>query len=253
LERAFAYRLVTQALWHEGAALDFAPRFEHVLAQFRRLGEPRYVELSLQDRGMHRRRCGDAAGARADLQEAISIAVEHGFERDLLALQINLAELELLFGNVAASIALTQEALERRYAMREPATFAVGWSNLAMYYGIEGRWPAASAAAETALGFAHEAGDAASGAFALQTIAAAMAATGEASVAGELLGYVDTQLAARNLERGATESAQLAFIADALQKALDPSTIARLRDAGSRLSPAEAERLAFPARLAGIA
>ena len=245
LERAFANRLYAQALSFNGRSAEAAPLMEGVLTEFRALGQPRFTELMLHDRGLRRFVEGDFDGARFDLEEEAAIAREHGFERDLLALHLNLGEIEFDRGNVASAVTLAQEVVAGKYALREPIMFAMAWSNLAMYYSIERRWSESVQAAEAAFACANEAGGMRYRLWAMQTMAAAQAERGDVSTAATLLGFVDARLAEIGASRGGTELAQYELLVEKMRARLDPESIEAKREVGSNLSQDAAERMAL--------
>jgi tetratricopeptide (TPR) repeat protein len=220
------------------------------LDEFRALDAKRFAALTLDTLGVYRWASkGDLTGARAALEEAVALAAENGFERGMLFFDTNLGEIEFALGNVAAAIGLAERAVHRTYAMREPLSLAIVWSNLAMYYGYEDRWPDARHAAENALAFAREADAPAYTDFALETLAAEKAHAGETRAAAQLLGYVDARLLSLGLERGTTEAAQHDRLLATLRAALGPSLDDHLA-IGTVLSESEAERLASPLPIA---
>jgi predicted ATPase/class 3 adenylate cyclase len=249
-ESAVALRTYAQALMFLGDGESAEPLLLEALAEFRALDAKRFAALTLDTLGVYRWASkGDLTGARAALEEAVALAAENGFERGLLFFDTNLAEIEFALDNVAAAIGLAERAVHRTYAMREPLSLAIVWSNLAMYYGHEDRWPEAQRAAETALAFAQEADAPAYTDFALQTLAAVKADAGETRAAAQLLGYVDARLLSLGLERGTTESAQHDRLLAALRAALGPSLDEHLA-IGTALGETEAERLASPSPIA---
>jgi len=193
---------------------------------------------------------GDLALARAELEEAVRLAEQTGFERGMLYLDVNLAEIEFALGNPDDAIALAERAVNRTYATRESLSLAIAHANLAMYYGIADRWTDAAAAAETALRFALEAGSRMHAGYALQTLAALKARAGEWFAAARLLGYVDALLVTLRIDRGSTEKATYERLLAALRETLGAGLDQELA-AGAALSDAAAQQLAAPLALAG--
>jgi predicted ATPase/class 3 adenylate cyclase len=249
-ESAVALRTYAQALMFLGDGEVAEPLLLEALDEFRALDAKRFAALTLDTLGVYRWASkGDLTGARAALEEAVALAAENGFERGMLFFDTNLGEIEFALGNVAAAIGLAERAVHRTYAMREPLSLAIVWSNLAMYYGYEDRWPDARHAAENALAFAREADAPAYTDFALETLAAEKAHAGETRAAAQLLGYVDARLLSLGLERGTTEAAQHDRLLATLRAALGPSLDDHLA-IGTVLSESEAERLASPLPIA---
>jgi predicted ATPase/class 3 adenylate cyclase len=245
LEKALANRLYAQALAFNGSLTQAAPLVESVLAEFRVLGQPRYVSLTLHDRGLQRFVEGDCDGACSDLTEAAAIANEHGFERDLLALHLNLGEIEFERGNLGTAVALARSVVARKYALREPIMFAMAWSNLAMYYSIDRRWSEAMDAARCALGCANEGGAVRYRAYAMQSMASVLAERGDAENAAALLGFVDARLGELGVSRGDTERAQYDRLVRTLGAHLDADRVDEQRRFGSTLSQDAAQSLAL--------
>jgi predicted ATPase/class 3 adenylate cyclase len=246
LETAIALRTYAQALILLGDGPAGEPLLLEALAEFRALDCKRFAALTLDTLGVYRWSSkDDLPGARAALEEAVALAEANGFERGMLFFDTNLGEIEFALGNVTAAIGLAERAVHRTYAMREPLSLAIAWSNLAMYYGHEDRWADAQHAAETALAFAREADAPAYTDFALQTLAAVKAYAGEMRSAAELLGYVDARLTSLGLERGTTESAQYERVLAVLRAALGPALEEYLA-AGATLGESAAELLAGP-------
>ncbi len=229
LDRAIATRAYAQALWHLGRGAEAKPVWEQALAEFRELDSKRLIALTLDSRGMQRLAEGDMLGARADLEEAIALAAEVGFERAQLFFDVNLGEIEFSLGNVGAAIALAERAVGRTYAMHEPATLAISWSNLGMYYSVEQRWNDAVRAARLSLSFARESDLKLYEVFAIQTMA---------------------QLAALGAERGVTENAQYDRMVTVLIAGLAPGELEALRAGGATMTQEQAERLVTPAPMA---
>jgi tetratricopeptide (TPR) repeat protein len=235
-----------------GKASEATNVFEEALAEFREFGSKRLIALTLDSRGMQRLAEGDLEGAGADLEEAIALASAAQYERGQLFFDVNLGEIEFALGHVSAAIALAERAMGRTYAMHEPATLSIGWSNLGMYYSVEDRWDDALRAAELALRYAREADLNVYRWFALQTMAAAGAARGDYARSAELLGFVDAQLAALGGERGTTEAAQYDRLVALLAANLGQSELEARRAAGASLTPEQAERLAQPSTVPGF-
>jgi hypothetical protein len=134
--------------------------------------------------------------------------------------------------------------MDRSYATHEPALFAFGWSNLATYYGAAGRYEESVRSAHISLGFSAQAGIMSSAAFALQTIAGARAAQGDAETAATLLGFVDARLSEANVEREATERLQREAILTLILERCGDERTSHLRQAGAALTFEAATRLA---------
>jgi len=221
------------------------------LAEFRALDCKRFAALTLDVLGMLRLNSGgDLALARAELEEAVVLAAETGFERGMLFLDTNLAEIEFALGNHSAAIALAERAVSRHYATRESLSLAIAWSNLAMYYAYQERWPDAQSAAESSLGYAHEADARSYRDFALQTFAALKAHRGDWHAAAQLLGYVDARLVQLGLERGTTEQAGYDRLIATLRDNFG-AALGELLASGATLSDTAAELIAKPLALAG--
>lgn len=251
LEAAMALRTYAQALYFMGRGAEAEPLLVEALSEFRALDCKRFAALTLDVLGMLRLSSGgDLEVARAELEEAVVLAAQTGFERGMLFLDTNLGEIEFALGNITAAIALAERAVGRHYATRESLSLAIAWSNLAMYYAYQERWPDAQSAAESALGFAHEADTRAYADFALQTFAAVKAHVGDWHAAAQLVGYVDARLVQLGLERGTTEQSGydrlLATLRDKLGATLDD-----VLATGAALSDTAAELLAKPLALAG--
>jgi predicted ATPase/class 3 adenylate cyclase len=251
LEAAMALRTYAQALYFLGRGAEAEPLLRAALGEFRALDCKRFAALTLDVLAIQRWSAGgDLDVARAELEEAVALAAETGFERGMLFLDTNLAEVEFALGNVGAAIALGERAVHRTYATRESLSLAIAWSNLAMYYAVEQRWPEAQSAADCALGFAHEADTRAYADFALQTLAAVQAKRGEWHTAAQVLGFVDARLVTLGLERGTTEQAAYARLLAALREHFGAGLEAVLA-AGAALSDDAVERLAAPLALTG--
>jgi ATP/maltotriose-dependent transcriptional regulator MalT len=134
--------------------------------------------------------------------------------------------------------------------MHEPATLAISWSNLGMYYSVEQRWNDAVRAARLSLSFARESDLKLYEVFAIQTMAAACTARGELAKAAEVLAFVDAQLAALGAERGVTENAQYDRMVTVLNAGLAPGELEALRAGGATMTQEQAERLVTPAPMA---
>jgi predicted ATPase/class 3 adenylate cyclase len=250
LDRAIATRAYAQALWHLGRGPEAKPVWAQALAEFRELDSKRFIALTLDSRGMQRLADGDILGARADLEEAIALAADVGFERAQLFFDVNLGEIEFSLGNVGAAIALAERAVRRTYAMHEPATLAISWSNLGMYYSVDQRWDDAIRAAGLALNFARESDLKLYEAYAMQTMGAACAARGEFAKGARLLGFVDAQIATLSAERGETENAQYARFVALIAAGLGAEELEALRAEGSTMTQEQAERVAMPESVA---
>jgi predicted ATPase/class 3 adenylate cyclase len=253
LDRAIALRMQSQALYHLGRVSEGRPLIETALAEFRALGVRRHIVLALDIVAAQRSAAGDAVGARADYVEAVRLATDSGFERMLLFLDVNLGEAEFALGNVAAAIPLAERAVRRSYAKREPATFAVGWSNLGMYYGLQERWMESADAAATALVFARESALRDYAAYAFQIAAAVAAAQGDAKTGALLLGFADRALGRFGATRGQTEGAHRAEAESLARTRLDQASFEGYLVAGASLTEDEAARLAWPPPLGSTA
>ena len=243
-EGATAARLYSQALHLIGRAEEALPPLEAAIAQFCEIDSKRDLALAYDNRASLRRDLGDLAGAHHDSKEAIDLAAAGGWERILLGLEINAGEIEFARGDASAAIALVERAMDRSYATHEPALFAFGWSNLATYYGAAGRYEESVRSAHISLGFSAQAGIMSSAAFALQTIAGARAAQGDAETAATLLGFVDARLSEANVEREATERLQREAILTLILERCGDERTSHLRQAGAALTFEAATRLA---------
>ena len=208
LERAIADRTYAQALLFLGDEREGLPILEAALGVFRQNACGTFASLALDTLGVHHFARGDIVTARGCLSEAIALARSSGFERGLLFFNVNLAEIEALSGNVEAAIALCRESLDQTYAKRELYTFALAWSNLAMYYTRLDRFDDALEAATAGFTYARESGVASFEAFALQSVAAVLVFRGDANDGARLAGYVDARIGEIGFERGATENTQ---------------------------------------------
>ena len=251
LDAALALRTYAQALDFMGRGSEAQPLLVSALAEFRAVDCKRLAALTLDTLALQRWASGgDLALARAELEEAVRLAEQTGFERGMLYLDVNLAEIEFALGNPDDAIALAERAVNRTYATRESLSLAIAHANLAMYYGIADRWTDAAAAAETALRFALEAGSRMHAGYALQTLAALKARAGEWFAAARLLGYVDALLVTLRIDRGSTEKATYERLLAALRETLGAGLDQELA-AGAALSDAAAQQLAAPLALAG--
>jgi predicted ATPase/class 3 adenylate cyclase len=208
LELAIAERTYAAALLFLDSPSDAPPILDRALRVFRAQDCGMFASLALDTLGFHYFRLGDLERARANFSEAIATAKACGFERGLLFYNINLAEVEASAGNVETAIVRCLDSLEKTYAKRESFTFALAWSNLAMYYTHLGRFDDGRDAARTALDFARESGAAAFEALALQSLAAVRAEGDDLAIAARIAGYADARLAERGFARGALEQAQ---------------------------------------------
>ena len=248
LEAAMALRTYAQALYFLNRGAEAEPLLRSALAEFRALDCKRFAALTLDVLAIQRWSAGgDLSVARAELEEAVALAAETGFERGMLFLDTNLAEVEFALGNAVAAIALGERAVRRSYATRESLSLAIAWSNLAMYYSVKEHWPEAQSAAECALGFAHEADTRAYADFALQTLAAVKAHRGEFPAAAQILGFVNARLATLALERGTTEEAAYDRLLATLRANLG-AALEGLFAAGAALTDDAVEQLATSAK-----
>jgi predicted ATPase/class 3 adenylate cyclase len=250
LEAAIAQRTYAQGLSFLGRYAESEPLLAESLAEFRALNCKRFAALALDTLAVDRWTTGgDLAIARAELEEAVKLASESGFERGMLFLDTNLAEIQFALGNPQAAIELAERAVNRTYASHESLSLSIAWSNLAMYYGDQDRWHDAFSAAEQALIFAREVDARSYIEFALQTFAAVRAHSGEARAAAQLLGYVNAKLAGLGTERGTTEIAQYERTLAILREALGSDLEVQM-SAGAKLGDEAAERLALPLAIA---
>jgi non-specific serine/threonine protein kinase len=248
LEHAIADRTYAQALLSLGDEREGLPILEAALAVLRQHGCGVFASLALDTLGVHHFARGDIVTARGCLTEAIALARAAGFERGLLFFNVNLAEIEALSGNVDAAIALCRASLDRTYAKRELYTFALAWSNLAMYYSRLDRWDEALEAATAGFQHARESGIASFAAFALQTIAAVLVFRGDAHDGARLAGYVDARIAEIGFERGATENAQYQRLLARARAIVGRGDVDAELTRGRALSPDDALQLAGFAR-----
>ncbi|KAA2212595.1 ATP-binding protein [Teichococcus oryzae] len=194
----------------------------------------------LRVRAMARLRDGQAGAARADLEEALSIAQRLRSPRDVALTLGNIAELHFAAGRTAEAITVAQEALASLPPVRARSAWVqhIGGA-LASYLlargDIAGARPivAERLAAARIMGLRHEV------ATNLESLGLIAAIEGNLAMAGRLFGHVRSCHARRGTLRGVGHQAVHDRLAEMLRQHLEPGELERLAAQGAGLGEEE--------------
>jgi predicted ATPase/DNA-binding CsgD family transcriptional regulator len=163
------------------------------------------VAACLDIQGTIQKNLGDHAAARALYMQ--SLAAHRALEDETGTAKVlgNLGELEFEVGDVESALRFTSDALTIDARGKNMAMAASWRINAAAYRLALGDIEGANTAARMGLAWSRQAQDSMLLAIALQHLALVRARFGSFAMAARLLGFVDRQLAALGVDRGATE------------------------------------------------
>ncbi len=162
-----------------------------------------------------------ACDPRTAYDEALGIYHDMGDERRCVRIEINLAELEFVAGQVGAALALGRTAASRA---REVGAFhreAMVRANAAAYHLVLREIDEAKREARVALALARSTQADVQSFFAIQHLAAVAVLEGDAERAARLRGYVDARLGALGFGRGGVRATYVRHAHDRTARALE--------------------------------
>ena len=214
LGTAWAQRYVGSALIYLGQVREGESLEVDALPTARRLQARKLTSLILQDLAYARQLADDLPGARRRYAEALATAKAACAERTAAQVAANLAEAEFRSGDAEGALRLAADALATQRAANNPLSVAIALCNMTAYLVILRRYDEARTHGREALAVSRDLQFEVSLLFTLQHLAAVVAfrvpcvssAEGEPSGvdhlrAARLLGYVDTRLAALEVQR----------------------------------------------------
>ena len=222
---------------------EAARQFARALPALEQSGFPRARGLYLRETGSLKMLTGDAAGARNDFEDALTIFHDTGAESAAVAILLNLADVTWSLGDLDAAL---RRHLEAATLIRKTPHFAremLGHclANLAGVYTERGELDLALAAAREGLPLCREGGSAWNK---LDHLALRAALAGDDARAALLAGYEDATFHARGARRQPNEARARNRVQVLLSERLSPDEFERLRAQGAMLSDDEAVRQA---------
>ena len=193
-----------RSLANLGLLAEGEPLLQRSLAGARALGNTPLAGLALAGLARARSLRGDLDGARAHLAEAFELYDATGADAYSVIAESAAALIEFRAGNIARAVQLSTASLSTMRAFGLTLFVTMETNNLAAYLIAGQQWTDARAHAQDALVLAGETQQVAEIGWALQHFAAIAALTADDSrrassrseVAAQLLGYVDTRIAA---------------------------------------------------------
>lgn len=184
---------------------------------------------------------GDVHACLAHTRLALSLAQAAGDELGTLKHRLNLANVALLAGDAAESLAQGRAVVDDLERVEAPALLAMALGNLCAAQLRLGHTDAAHVSAVRSLPLSWLHGQAG---FLLDHVTLLAARRGDHEAAARLLGYVDTWYAAEHHEREANEAASVHEAAELARAALGPASFEREREVGAHMSEDEARATA---------
>jgi predicted ATPase/class 3 adenylate cyclase len=229
---AAAQRLMGSALVLLGRSPDGEALLRKTLAAL----PPAALKLKgavLDSLAVARNAVDDLEGARAFYAQAQEIFKATGALRLAAAVSVNLAETVFRGGDAEAALRLAEEALAADRAAKF-TRIPLLCANMAAYLVALGRYAEARSYAREALVAGRRTHHELAMVWALQRLAAvaALQPNGGRRRGAQLLGYVDAQIAAREIRRQYTEEREYDAMLSALGEALGADELANLMDEG---------------------
>jgi predicted ATPase/DNA-binding XRE family transcriptional regulator len=250
-ERRLATALMKlgDALWAAGRLPDAETALEEALEVARRTGRARSIATVLTQLATVRSLRGDLTGARASFAAVLELVEGASASEELAGSHAvaltNLAEVEFNAGSVARAIELAARALELSRNQGDRRNMSLLCCNLAGYLARDGRFDEARAPAREALDLLAEDRQSFLVASAVESLAHAAIAAGDAARAARLAGFAEARRTALGAAREAGESENFERLMRAINAVLEGATADALLSEGSRLSVDEAVRLAL--------
>lgn len=184
---------------------------------------------------------GNLAAARALTEEALAMRQRLGDRSGVLASQVNLAELQYVTGEIDAAIATAEAAAAQARQHTALATLALTLANLAGYRLARDQAEAALETARVGLRLCRDLGQAHLAAVCQEHAALACALLGELELAARLLGHVEARYAAGHQTRDPMEASGHIRLQNLLRSGLERGRLRRLLEEGAALSAEEAD------------
>jgi non-specific serine/threonine protein kinase len=228
-----------------GRFAESRAQLEECLAIAREHGDRVLVGLTLQPLGLACAGAGDTAAALPYLEEALAIAREGDEPRRVAAAAVALAQLHRIEGNLGAAEALYAHAVEMARELDDPMSVAIGLLNLAMTAVDRGDASRALQALDGAFDIVRATASNPLGQSVLEVASGLAALREEWTVAARFFGAAEAEAGRSGMRR---DSADDAFLQAWIAKAR-----AALGAAGFDAAEAEGRALSHPAALEGAA
>lgn len=233
LELAIAYRALSTGLMQAGegeASLQAGQQAVSILEQAGLQDSFAYAQC-LMAATSALQFCGQTD--KESLLKAIAVFEKSGAGEEAAAATINLAEFEFRNGAIAAAERVATDAVNATHMTFVHANAII---NRAAYRIALRRFDGAASDVRAGIRQAHQHGFIAYVNIALQHAAALAALDGDIDRAAKLLGYVNAWLLREGMAREATEAYTCDLLLEVLERQRTAEELARLYDAGSRMS-----------------